>query len=372
MSHFVVMVIGDDYEQQLAPFHEFECTGVDDEFVQDIDVTDNERLDYENHRLERYKDLECILHNPYDDRFYREPTPEEEKVIGLGMGFSDNVSWTSKDWGDGRGCRAKIHFLPDGWKKVDVAAKDIMSFNEYLSKYHEITLVPYGEVPDLKKTCKYGYARLNKAGEVEQVITRTNPNKKWDWWVVGGRWTGWLKLKPGAKGMTGKPGLMTERAPPGYADQARKGDVDWDQMRLDEGIKARARWKLVREITGGQVWDSWDDICGRYENDIKRAREEYWDQPAIVLLKAADKKVLGWDINDDLTLDEEKYVEKAEKAAVCTFAYLKDGNWVERGQMGMWATVLDDQSDAQWNTHFNQMLDNLPDDVLITIVDCHI
>ncbi len=27
MSHFTVLVVGDNVEEQLAPFHEFECTG---------------------------------------------------------------------------------------------------------------------------------------------------------------------------------------------------------------------------------------------------------------------------------------------------------------------------------------------------------
>ena len=31
MSHYTVLVIGDDPEKQLAPFHEFGCTGIDDE-----------------------------------------------------------------------------------------------------------------------------------------------------------------------------------------------------------------------------------------------------------------------------------------------------------------------------------------------------
>lgn len=39
MSHFSVMVIGPNIEQQLAPYHEFECTGTDDQYVQDIDET---------------------------------------------------------------------------------------------------------------------------------------------------------------------------------------------------------------------------------------------------------------------------------------------------------------------------------------------
>ena len=29
MSHFLVLVIGDNPEKQLAPYHEFECTVVD-------------------------------------------------------------------------------------------------------------------------------------------------------------------------------------------------------------------------------------------------------------------------------------------------------------------------------------------------------
>ena len=40
MSHFVVLVVGNDIEKQLQPFHEFECTGIDDEYVQDVDITD--------------------------------------------------------------------------------------------------------------------------------------------------------------------------------------------------------------------------------------------------------------------------------------------------------------------------------------------
>ncbi len=39
MSHFTVLVIGDNPEEQLAPYHEFECTGLDDQYVMDLDET---------------------------------------------------------------------------------------------------------------------------------------------------------------------------------------------------------------------------------------------------------------------------------------------------------------------------------------------
>ena len=36
MSHFVVYVLGEDVETQLAPYHEFECTGDDNQYVQQM------------------------------------------------------------------------------------------------------------------------------------------------------------------------------------------------------------------------------------------------------------------------------------------------------------------------------------------------
>ena len=48
MSHFVVLVIGDDVEQQLAPYHEFECTGEDDEYVVDVEEIDKLREEWNN------------------------------------------------------------------------------------------------------------------------------------------------------------------------------------------------------------------------------------------------------------------------------------------------------------------------------------
>lgn len=40
MSHFAVLVVGNDIGKQLQPFHEFECNGINDEYVEDNEVTD--------------------------------------------------------------------------------------------------------------------------------------------------------------------------------------------------------------------------------------------------------------------------------------------------------------------------------------------
>jgi len=48
MSHFTVLVIGENPEAQLAPYHEFECTGTVNEYVQTIDKTEEVRAEYED------------------------------------------------------------------------------------------------------------------------------------------------------------------------------------------------------------------------------------------------------------------------------------------------------------------------------------
>lgn len=373
MSHFTVLVIGPDVDKQLAPYHEFECTGTDDEFVQDIDQTSEFYAEFAEGNCSRYRDAAGILHDPYGDEFYREMTADEVAKIGrvAGTGCGHGVTWTSKDWNDGRGYRAKVHFLPEGWEEVTVPRKQVEAFETWLEDYHGKKIVVFGQEPDLSGEHKYGYAQLGADGKVAKIVDRTNPNKKWDWYQVGGRWTGKLLLKDRALGTVGRAGLMTDPAAPGYADQAKKGDIDLEQMRNDAGAKAHAFWRSTREITGGQSWETWEDTRTRYP-DIARAREEYNSQPAIEMLKASGNKAYQWDLDDDLSLDEGVFVARKRAAACTFFAYLKDGQWEERGRMGWFASVSDEVSEAQWHERFNRMIDVLPENTLLTVVDCHI
>lgn len=61
------------------------------------------------------------------------------------------------------------------------------------------------------------------------LITTYNPDSKWDWYEIGGRWHGMLLLKPGKTGQRGAPGLMTPSS--GNYDAAYVADIDFDQMR---------------------------------------------------------------------------------------------------------------------------------------------
>ena len=81
MSHFTVLVIGENPEQQLAPYHEFECTGCDDQYVQDIDKTEELRKEFAEHTVSRLRGPDGQLHSFFDDAGdwrpeFSQPDPE--------------------------------------------------------------------------------------------------------------------------------------------------------------------------------------------------------------------------------------------------------------------------------------------------------
>jgi len=58
MSHFAVLVVGENVDEQLAPYHEFESTGENDQYVVDVDKTEEARLDQSGND----KTYVCAMH----------------------------------------------------------------------------------------------------------------------------------------------------------------------------------------------------------------------------------------------------------------------------------------------------------------------
>lgn len=382
MSHFAVMVIGPNVEQQLAPYHEFECTGTVDQYVQTIDKLPELKADYETDTRTRMRGPNGELVSAYDDIFYRDPTPEEKEKVGMGSGFGGGISWTSKDWGDGQGYRAKVHFVPEGWQEVDIPVKDFMTLVEFIKyqTHDDFPILKEGEDTDLhdRDGCKWGWARVNAAGEVIEYTKRTNPNAQWDWWQLGGRYSGWLKMKPRASGQVGNKGLMGScmNDGPGWVDSALKRDIDFDGMRDKDGNEAAERWdkaaaaKVAAGFSADATWDSWDTVRERHPGAIDAARDEYHAQPILKAVKEAlDNPFRGV---DDLLVSREQFIQQARDRALVTYAMIKDGQWYAKGDMGWWGMSTDDMTQDEWNRKVNEMIDGLPDDTQITIVDCHI
>src|ERR1700675_2759735 len=98
MSHYGGLVIGVNAEEQLAPYHEYESTGNDDQYVKEIDQTEEARTAFATATTSRYKDTEGNLHDPFTpegnwhQQFWRELTPEEDALYGKGyhQDYDDN------------------------------------------------------------------------------------------------------------------------------------------------------------------------------------------------------------------------------------------------------------------------------------------
>lgn len=288
MSHFAILVIGNNVDRQLAPYHEYECTGYNDQYVQDVDVTQE------------------VLNSVKDD------TPS-----ALYAALSDY-----------------------GLEKCVV---------EDESQVEKIG----DDAPHM-----WGYAVV-KNGKLVKAVDRTNPNKKWDWYVIGGRWSNSLYLKTGAS-----------------SDSAYKRDIDFDSMRDAAGQKAARFWdkaaaaKVAAGLETTTLWESWKTVRTRHEPDYDAARAEYGTQPVVVALRAVfDNPFL--DI-DQYLVPREQYIQQARDKATVRYAVVKDGQWFAMGDMGWWGMSDDKVSQEDWNRKVNEMLDALPDDTLITVVDCHI
>src|SRR5690606_13347634 len=141
----------------------------------------------------------------------------------------------------------------------------------------------------------YGYLRLDESGKVTQLVERTNPNKKWDWWVIGGRWSGMLPLKgPGPK----------------FVNQARKGEVDFNYMHNAAVERAQATWNKANaallaagfpELGVCNNWLKREDCFAQNPDNIEAARQQYRQQPAVPILQEALKEKFFFDFDQFLT-----------------------------------------------------------------------
>lgn len=303
MSHFTVMVIGNNPESQLEPFDE--QIRVDE--YQVCLISDESKKDF----METYQNYE-------PKRTYTKLTKKELKH-NKSLSFDELYKLYGEDWNG------------NSWRK-------------------------------------------NDDGQWAEFSTY-NPKSKWDWYSLGGRWSGEvIKLKPGRKGSVGESGAFNNKV---GIDAALKGDINFEKIKNEAKKEARKHYKKVLDLFGGTIptlehtWKSLleDEKYSTLSYDEKR--KIYNDQePVKVQNKNID--ILGWNFNfDNFRCTEDEYAEKAENRGL-TFAVLKNGKWYERGKMGWWSIVINEKEENEWNKTFYDILNDVPDDTLISIYDCHI
>lgn len=321
MSHFVTLVIGDNIERQLKPYEETDHGP----YVVFKDTEADLRKSYENDDTNCFVEPNGTVHQACSDEF-RNP--------------------------DAFACDR--YLCPAGWTEQRVTVKQVYkTWESYLTDY-------CGEEPD-EDTGKLGYWH--------------NPNARWDWYAVGGRWSDRLMLKDGTK-----------------ANQARYGDIDWNAM-VAKHAEFYASvydyvWPKIKDTPSNIPWSDFYDRYDRGELTVEKAREEFSVQPRVKIAeelreivssnRVTNDDISGWiswnlvEETHEFTDDKAMFVKTKAEEALRTFAVVKDGRWFERGKMGWFAAVHDEKDPETWASVWDSLVRNVSPDTLITIVDCHI
>lgn len=213
-----------------------------------------------------------------------------------------------------------------------------------------------------------GYSK-NSSGRFGRF---TNPNSKWDWWVIGGRWSNLLKLKCGQRG-----------------DFALAGDVDWDEMLNDELARLRSWHQRASHWVsmGREAKKSNEFIASRMDKFEKKQKNKYFKstfgtlddflayEMAQLLSKSDDNDPLFF-----LSYPEIQHIFQPENMYIAqnggkaqTYAFVDcAGNWNQRGEM-IWFGMSDEERgtpayDEQWWG----FVKNLPANQRVYVVDCHV
>jgi hypothetical protein len=358
MSHFTTLVIierGMQYEpetipkelaKRLAPFQENNMDDCPKEYLEFNDEEDKYLKEYEGGKgreMVVMPDGRLLL--PWDDEFKREPTEEELK--------DDPVAKLTK-----------VTSPPEN------LARRVVPFKETYATFEEFVKEWHGRDARDETYNRYGYWE--------------NPNAKWDWYEVGGRWAGFFKLKKGHTGGLGKQynyGAIKESQ--NRADIAFKKGIDFEFMRKEFEDSAAIRYDLVHEaIKGMPEAESWEVIRSGFNLDtpgeIEKARAKYHAQPRVKAFRKLTMSEKGIDLFgffsgvEDYQIPRERYLANARNNAGVPHALIKDGKWYEQGEMGWWGVVRNEKDPETWSAMVAQLMDELPDDTLLIAVDCHI
>lgn len=243
--------------------------------------------------------------------------------------------------------------------RVEIAKDDVLAEVERLKQEYPDEYSSW-KSPELILQAAHG-GEFNLNGDLGYW---QNPNKKWDWYSIGGRWTGSLFMKSDENGVLapvheaiyeemaghGEPGLMTEPCSRiDRVDFAPAELIDWEAMREQAAERAAKRY------------DAYHSAKSEHGDDNK-ALHSALCQAGYFL----DKNEV-----EELESETRESLKEKERQDALFFAFIDlDGKWHERGRMGWFAIVTDEQD--SYPADFWKFVESLPDEQRIYVVDCHI
>lgn len=238
------------------------------------------------------------------------------------------------------------------------------------------------------------YNRLRYDAEADRAFTWStyNPDSKWDWYQVGGRWSYYFPARATItdteyRGLIHGSGWPRNEIPlkPWHCEGGPKKFLDLEKLRDEKGKEAAEEYDKWTEFSSqyppAQPWESFlaefEDMPNGTEKWAvrDRVREVYRTQPLIAASNDHPDYRFAWEcLVTKFTPSREEYIAAARRDAVPGFAVLTlDNEWVAPGKMGMFGFSDDTpEGRAEYKDWANQYLDGLDDDVILVAVDLHI
>lgn len=300
----------------------------------------------------------------------------------------------------------------------EVTAGEIATFFKYVDKYvadGSYSAPPQDEdSPEYKEWLRHHLGMWMLADPNDMVYNQNtdtfhypstvNPQGRWDWYSLGGRWRGFFYVNEGVCTATNNAihPIMQNQSDPALkhlstdtssadailgesgdfidenenfqqrADAARKRDIDFDASYVLAEMEASFAYDTFEKATAGLA----PPPCFREFMDKGQAegkepaavRKEYNSLPWVKALREAGIEIWG-DARNYFCVDSggrDSFIKNARDEALATCAVLVDGEWYERDEMD--EDTLAGRSWVQWQ---QDLIKGLPDDAWLLAYDLH-
>jgi hypothetical protein len=213
-------------------------------------------------------------------------------------------------------------------------------------------------------------------------------NAKWDWYQLGGRWTGFFKAKDITQMSTGERGTFDNSPKDGYGDAMAKSNIDVEGMKEDYLLREGKKYDEIVSIINTWInantvnnirpipkpWSYYRSIAESGRLPIDEVRASYKAQATYKFeLGNAGYHFLDEDPIEDYWLKtKDSYLENSVKHCMVPYAYVKDGEWFGKGEMGWFGMSLYEIDQDEYLSAFWDTFNSLPEDTMVYLYDCHI
>lgn len=215
---------------------------------------------------------------------------------------------------------------------------------------------------------------------------------KWDWYQIGGRWTGFFPIKKnvllGENAFVGSPGVLTPASKDQFrADVCQVKDLDRELIATEMHEAADNFWNKYQHLleTGNELGD--DIFYGARFTAMKIGLAKVVNSESELTEEDKENKTYSWKdkfkVDDDRkdhfdvfrVLTKEKFLADYLEYfyPISTYALLTEKGWTEPGEMGWFgASSATPDSRMEFKSEFIKFMNDVPEDMWLVLVDCHI